>query len=316
MKTKSTSRVMQRFGLPLAAAGMFILFAPSHSEAAGEKESLLSKGMEGSQVEELQEKLEERGFIDTVSEKGVFGQNTKEAIKKFQKEHNLFVDGVAGPQTLGAIAVLRIEDKGFLVEALQEILTQLDYYEGEINGEFTEETEKAVLKAQKDFEISVDGIAGPQTLAKLREVATNQGGQQQTGSGNSGNSGGSSTTSPAAFVTNLIAEASLHIGVPYLWGGTTTSGFDCSGYIQYVFKQQGVNLTRTVATQWNAGTAVSQPSVGDVVFFETYTSGPSHNGIYIGNNQFIHSGSSTGVTITSMDNPYWKARYLGAKRLH
>ncbi|KGA97282.1 peptidoglycan-binding protein [Alkalihalobacillus alcalophilus ATCC 27647 = CGMCC 1.3604] len=167
MKTKSTSRVMQRFGLPLAAAGMFILFAPSHSEAAGEKESLLSKGMEGSQVEELQEKLEERGFIDTVSEKGVFGQNTKEAIKKFQKEHNLFVDGVAGPQTLGAIAVLRIEDKGFLVEALQEILTQLDYYEGEINGEFTEETEKAVLKAQKDFEISVDGIAGPQTFSAL-----------------------------------------------------------------------------------------------------------------------------------------------------
>ncbi|WP_413381349.1 peptidoglycan-binding protein [Alkalihalobacillus sp. 1P02AB] len=167
MKTKSTSRVVQRFGLPLAAAGMFLLFAPSHSAAAAEKESLLLKGMEGSQVEELQEKLEERGFFDGDSENGVFGQNTKEAIKKFQKEHNLLVDGIAGPQTLGAISVLRIEDEGFLVETLQEILTDLDFYEGEINGEFTEETEKAVLDAQKDFEITVDGIAGPQTFGAL-----------------------------------------------------------------------------------------------------------------------------------------------------
>ena len=114
----------------------------------------------------------------------------------------------------------------------------------------------------------------------------------------------------------MIAEASIHIGTPYVWGGTTPSGFDCSGFVQYVFAQQGISIPRTVATQWNAATAVSQPSVGDIVFFETYTNGPSHNGIYIGNNQFIHSGSSTGVTITSMDNSYWKARYLGAKRLH
>lgn len=94
------------------------------------------------------------------------------------------------------------------------------------------------------------------------------------------------------------------------------SGFDCSGFIQYIFRQNGVSVPRTAAEQWNKGTSVSSPSVGDVVFFETYKAGPSHNGIYIGDNKFIHAGSSRGVEVADMNNSYWKPRYLGAKRLH
>ena len=117
-------------------------------------------------------------------------------------------------------------------------------------------------------------------------------------------------------MTNVVAEAANYIGVPYLWGGQTPAGFDCSGLVQYVLRQQGISVPRTVAQQWNAGTTVSQPAVGDLVFFETISPGPSHNGIYIGNNQFVHSGSSTGVTIASMNNSYWSQRYIGAKRLY
>ncbi|MFE8699252.1 NlpC/P60 family protein [Cytobacillus sp. FJAT-54145] len=120
-------------------------------------------------------------------------------------------------------------------------------------------------------------------------------------------------TSTISKVDVLIAEANKYIGVPYVWGGSTPSGFDCSGYLQYVFNRAGISIPRTVADIWKATKSVSSPKVGDIVFFTTYKAGPSHAGIYLGNNKFIHSSSSKGVTITDMNNSYWKPRYLGAK---
>jgi peptidoglycan DL-endopeptidase LytE len=119
-----------------------------------------------------------------------------------------------------------------------------------------------------------------------------------------------STVSKAQMV---ITEAKKYIGSPYLWGGNTPAGFDCSGFSKYVFEKVGISLPRTTATQYSSLKPVSNPSPGDLVFFTTYAPGPSHLGIYIGDNKFIHAGTSTGVTITDMNNPYWKPRYLGAR---
>lgn len=118
------------------------------------------------------------------------------------------------------------------------------------------------------------------------------------------------TANKAQAVTD---EAKKYIGVPYVWGGSTPSGFDCSGFVNYVFNKVGVSVPRTVATLWAAEKPVSAPNPGDLVFFDINGTGtPSHVGIYLGSNQFIHAGS-TGVTISDMSLTYWKTRYIGAK---
>lgn len=115
----------------------------------------------------------------------------------------------------------------------------------------------------------------------------------------------------------IVNFAMNYIGVPYVWGGTTTKGFDCSGFTQYVFKQNGVTLNRTAAQQLKNGEKVTDLQTGDLVFFNnTYstTAAASHVGIYIGNNQFIHAANG-GVKITSLDQEYYASRYIGARRV-
>ncbi len=132
---------------------------------------------------------------------------------------------------------------------------------------------------------------------------------------------GSSTTTTASAPTGtsvskaqaVIDEAKKYIGVPYQWGGSTPSGFDCSGLVNYVFGKVGISVPRTTATLWAGEKTVSAPNPGDLVFFDINQTGtPSHVGIYLGNNQFIHAGSS-GVTISDMTLSYWKTRYFGAR---
>ncbi|MGN0999174.1 MAG: NlpC/P60 family protein [Faecousia sp.] len=122
----------------------------------------------------------------------------------------------------------------------------------------------------------------------------------------------------SATAQKIIATARQYLGVPYLWGGASPSGFDCSGFVQYVFGIHGITLPRTSQQQWTVGTSVSKGSLipGDLVFFaDTYAAGISHLGIYIGDGQFIHSSSSKGVVISSLNSSYWASHYYGAKRV-
>lgn len=125
-----------------------------------------------------------------------------------------------------------------------------------------------------------------------------------------------SVSSGAVDIANYALQ---FVGCPYVYGGTSPSGFDCSGLVYYCFGQYGISLKRTADDQMNYnGTAVSRSNlqVGDLVFFG-YGSYADHVGIYIGNNNFVHAANpSSGVRISSMDETYYVNKYLGARRIN
>lgn len=115
----------------------------------------------------------------------------------------------------------------------------------------------------------------------------------------------------------VVREASKYKGVRYVFGGTTPKGFDCSGYVQYVFKRLNAKLTRTADTQVKEGVFVTQRQLkpGDLVFFSTYEPGASHVGIYAGNGKFWNATSSRGIMLCGLQENYWRTRYYGARRV-
>ncbi len=115
----------------------------------------------------------------------------------------------------------------------------------------------------------------------------------------------------------ILAIAQSLLGQPVVWGGASpANGFDCSGLVQYVYRQAGINLPRTADLQFLVGRTVSPAALqpGDLVYFTTYEPGASHVGIYIGGSKFIHTSFSRGiVAIGDMSDSYFVQRYYGAK---
>ena len=123
-------------------------------------------------------------------------------------------------------------------------------------------------------------------------------------------------TSSAKTSSNVIANAKSHMGKPYVWGARGPNAFDCSGYIQYVFKQSGKSVAGNTTGLYGQASKVNSPKAGDLVFFAgTYRAGISHVGIYLGNGKFIHASTSRGVTIDSVFGPYWKNYFHSYGRL-
>lgn len=123
---------------------------------------------------------------------------------------------------------------------------------------------------------------------------------------------------PRKEVGKLIATAKKYMGTPYRFGGTTPKGFDCSGFVQFVFRRHGFAIPRAADEQYRLGVRVKKRQElepGDLVFFSTYEKGASHCGIYLGDDQFIHVSSRRGVRVDSLDDEYWKPRWYGGKHI-
>jgi cell wall-associated NlpC family hydrolase len=116
----------------------------------------------------------------------------------------------------------------------------------------------------------------------------------------------------------LVGTALSLRGVPYRNGGEGPDGFDCSGFTRYVYGRHGVALPRAVHDQFQQGKSVDAADLeaGDLLFFTTVAPGPTHVGIAIGGDQFVHAPSSTGVVrVEHLSTRYWSTRYLGARRI-
>lgn len=163
----------------------------------------------------------------------------------------------------GSTTLLRSGSRGSAVKQLQEQLILLGYLDDRADGIFGRLTDAAVRQYQRRNGLTVDGIAGKITLGQV--------------------------SAEAQRVQTVVNAAKAHLGLPYLYGGTSPStGFDCSGLTQYAFRQAGITIPRVSYEQAAAGRAVpySQLRVGDLVAFNSPV---SHVGIYVGNGQFIHS---------------------------
>ena len=200
--------------------------------------------------------------------------------------------------SVSAFASFQRGDDGEEVLAIQKRLVELNYTVGTLDGEFGPATEKAIKAFQAAQGLEVDGVVGSATYRALmnKELPPNR--AQNT-------------------VRNILRAAYSVIGTPYVFGGTTPYGFDCSGFTQYAFARAGIYLPRMADSQFYSGRQISMSQLrpGDLIFFTTYEPGASHVGIYVGDGNFIHAGTSTGVTVSSAFTGYWGARYYGACRV-
>ncbi|WP_195847836.1 NlpC/P60 family protein [Selenomonas montiformis] len=196
-------------------------------------------------------------------------------------------------------SAFRVGDQGTDVAEIQGQLVRLGY-DVSADGEFGPATAEAVKAFQTSKGMNADGQVGDSTYTAL------------LGKSMPAVSHGSNYIN-----RTVISESMQYLGVPYVFGGTTPNGFDCSGYVQYVFAHAGVYLPRTADVQYECGTPVSSGELmpGDLVFFTTYAPGASHVGIYLGDRQFINASSSRGVSVASLDSSYWGSCYIGARRV-
>ena len=174
--------------------------------------------------------------------------------------------------------------------------------------------------------VDVNGTKGyiAESLLTTTQKETSRSGLTTREQATTNNSAAKSTTQKNAAVTEstttsasgsaVVSYAQQFLGCKYVYGGTSTNGFDCSGFTQYVYKHFGINLNRTAAAQYSNGKSVTELQAGDLVMFGK--SGINHVGIYIGGNTFIHAANpGRGVTTDSLSTGYYRTNYVGAKRI-
>jgi cell wall-associated NlpC family hydrolase len=292
------------------------------AQAAPVTDSVLKRGDSGSRVAALQRAL-------GITADGEFGTQTHKAVRAFQRAHGLAIDGLVGAQTaaklgLGsagkkASATTKASSRSSTSDAADPDLSTATVraIQGKlgiaVDGEWGPQTRNAVRDYQRKHGLQVDGVPGPATLSSLGIRAS----AGTPDNNNTPSDVSSSASSSSNGGGGAISAARSKTGAPYSYGATGPSSFDCSGLVQWAFKQAGVSLPRTSFAQYGEGTTVSKGSIraGDLVFFNTAGPGASDVGIATGPTTVISATSSRGVMEHPIFDSYWGSHFVGAKRM-
>ncbi len=204
-----------------------------------------------------------------------------------------------GGAPAASAAAFQVGDQGNEVLEIQAALSGLGY-DVVTDGSFGPGTAAAVRDFERACGMEPDGLVGPLVYEALlgRPIPAVSRGD-------------------SAIVRRLTATAMQYLGVPYVYGGSSPSGFDCSGFVSYVFAQAGIHLPRTADDQYLVGQPVSLGNLrtGDLVFFVDDSGELSHVGMYLRDGEFIHASTSTGIDFDSLNRDWRREHYLGARRI-
>lgn len=292
-------------------------------------DQVLKNGTNHEDVSVLQQHLIDLNYLDLEETTTYYGDVTTQAVIDFQNSQGLEADGIFGESSFEALEfvleskklkplvyerLLKEGIEGEDVQALQERLKRLGFLDIEnCTTFFGSQTRQALMDFQNVHNIKADGVAGEETIEIINNIFN---GKIRRKIASSANRSGSRKRLAG---DSIIATAKSYLGTAYSYGQSNSKAFDCSGFTQYIYNEHGIKIPRSSVEQANVGKKVDKANLqtGDLVIFSnTYKSGPSHAGIYIGNGKFIHASSAgKGVIISDLSSGYYSNHFSYGRRV-
>ena len=292
----------------------------------------IEKGAEGEDVMALQKRLMELGYLAIDEPTSYFGHATKEAVKLFQRQHELDQDGICGNDTIvklyaedAAPYVMYEGAEGDDIESFQDQLVELGYLESnQVTGYYGTDTVEAVIKFQNRNHLSKDGKAGEKTLEAINspDARVSYTKEQEIIKEKKKQAALARASSAEGRIDKMISIAKKQLGDTYILGKSGPDSFDCSGLVYYCLRQVNVYTRRLNAaglsktTSWTKVSDMDNIKRGDLLFFKSDDSSSiGHVGIYIGGGEMIDASSANGKVVRrGAKTSYWRRNFVVARR--